>query len=65
MNGVIVDEQCGFRSERGFVDQIFAMSQVCEKYLTKGMDVYKTFMDVEKASDRVGQRYDVKKRATA
>ena len=30
--GVICDEQCGFRSGSGHVDQVFAVRQVCEKY---------------------------------
>ncbi len=45
--GVICDEQGGFR-RRGCVDQIFAVRQVCEKYLTKCKDVFWAFMDLEK-----------------
>ena len=44
---------CGFRSGRGCTDQIFAVMQVCEKYLAKGKDVFWAFMDLEKAYDRV------------
>ncbi len=33
--GVICDEQGGFRRARGCVDQISAVRQVCEKYLAK------------------------------
>ena len=29
----IVEEQCRFRQGRGCVDQVFAVRQVCEKYL--------------------------------
>ena len=50
---VIGEEQGGFRRGRGCVDQVFAMRQVCEKYLDKGKDVYWAFMDLEKAYDRV------------
>ncbi len=32
---MIRDEQGGFRRGRGCVDQIFAVRQVCEKYLAK------------------------------
>ncbi len=37
--GMICDEQGGFRRGRGCVDQIFAVRQVSEKYLAKGRDV--------------------------
>ena len=33
-------EQCVFRRGRGCVDQIFAVRQVCEKYLYKTKAVY-------------------------
>ncbi len=35
------------------MDQIFAVRQVCEKYLTKGKKVFWAFMDLEKAYDRI------------
>ncbi len=38
--GVLCDEKGGFRRERGCMDQIFAVIQVCEKYLAKGNDVF-------------------------
>ncbi len=34
------------------MDQIFAVRQVCEKYLTKGKDVFWAFMVLEKGYDR-------------
>ena len=49
----IGEEQCGFRSGRGCVDQVFALKNVCEKYLDKQRDLYVAFMDLEKAYDRV------------
>ena len=49
----IGEEQCGFRRGRGCVDQIFAVRQVCEKFLEKGKDVCWAFMDLEKAYDRI------------
>ena len=42
-----------FRRGRGCVDQIFAVRQVCEKYLEKGKDVLWAFMDLQKAYDRI------------
>ena len=45
----IGEEQCGFRQGTGCMDQIFAVRQVCEKYLANGKDVFWAFMDLEKA----------------
>ncbi len=45
---MIHDEQGGFRRGRGCMNQIFAVRQVCEKYLTKGKEVLWAFMDLEK-----------------
>jgi len=53
--GLMDDEQGGFRKGRGCVDQIFAVKQVCEKVLEKGKNVYLGFMDLEKAYDRVNR----------
>ncbi len=50
---MIHDEQGGFGRGRGCVDQIFAVRQVCEKYLAKGKEVFWAFMDLEKAYDRI------------
>ena len=49
----IGEEQCGFRKGRGCVDQIFAVKNLCEKYLEKEKELYIAFMDLEKAYDRV------------
>ena len=49
----IREEQCGFRQGRGCMDQVFAVRQVCEKYLTNGTDVFWAFMDLEKAYDTI------------
>ena len=45
----IGEEQCGFRHGRGCIDQVFAVRQVCEKYIANGKDVFWAFMDLEKA----------------
>ena len=33
--------------------QVFAVGQVCEKYLANGNDVFWAFMDLEKAYDTI------------
>ncbi|RLP69356.1 reverse transcriptase domain-containing protein [Xanthobacter tagetidis] len=45
--GAIGEEQCGFRRERGCVRHI------CKKFVEKGKDMFWTFMNLEKAYDRV------------
>ncbi len=54
--GMIRDEQDGFRRGRGCVDQIFAVRQVCEKHLAKGKEVFRAFMDLEKAYNRIDRK---------
>ena len=49
----IGEEQCGFRQGRGCIDKVFAVRQVCEKYLTNGKDVFWGFADLEKAYDTI------------
>ena len=44
----IGEEQCGFRQGRGCMDLVFAIRQVCEKYLANEKDVFWVFMDLEK-----------------
>ena len=39
-------EQCVFRQDRECMDQVFAVRQVCEKYLANGKDVFWAFMDL-------------------
>ena len=48
-----MEEQCEFRQGIGCMDQVFAVRQVCEKYLTNGKDVFYAFMDLEKAYDAI------------
>ena len=45
----IWEEQCGFRQGRRCMDQVFAVRQVCEKFLANGKDIFWAFMDLEKA----------------
>ncbi len=49
------EEQGGFRKGRGCVDQIFAMKRLVEEYLGKDKKLYATFMDLEKAYERVNR----------
>ena len=42
------------RVESKHMDQVFAVRQVCEKYLANWKDVFWAFMDLEKAYDSVG-----------
>ena len=51
--GMIGEEQCGFRSGRGCVDQVFVMKQMSEKFVDKGRCLYVAYMDLEKAYDRI------------
>ena len=50
---LIGEEQCGFRSGRGCVDQVFVMKQMSEKFVDKNKSLYVAYMDLEKAYDRV------------
>ena len=52
----IGEEQCGFRQSRGCMDQVFAVRQVCEKYLANGKDVFWAFMDLEKPHDTLDRQ---------
>ena len=46
------EEQCGFRQGRGSMDQVFAIRQVCKKYLNCKV-VFWAFSDLEKAYDAI------------
>ena len=47
------DEQCGFRPGRSTTDQIFTFRLVIEKAWEYAKPVYCSFIDLEKAYDRV------------
>ena len=51
----VMDEQGGFRSGRGCIDQIFAVKQIVEKTIEKDKKVYMAFVDLEKAYDNVSR----------
>ena len=52
-DGLVGEEQGGFRKGRGCVDQVFAVKGLCEKYREKGRESCLGFMDLEKAYDRI------------
>ena len=49
----LLEEEAGFRSGRGCIDQIFIIRQLMEKYLEKDKKMYAAFIDMEKAYDKV------------
>ena len=53
VTGVSTWGLCWFRQGRGCMDQVFAVRQVCEKYLANGKDVFWAFMDLKKAYDTI------------
>ena len=56
-DGVVGEEQSGFRSGKGSVDQLFVVKQLCEKFLGKGKDLFWAFMDLGKAYGRVDRKH--------
>ena len=46
--GLIREEQCGFKSGRGCVDQVFVMKQMTEKFADKNKCLYDAYMDLER-----------------
>ena len=51
--GLIGEEQCGFRSGRGCINQVFVMKQMSEKFIDRSKSLHVAYMDLEKAYDRV------------
>ena len=51
--GMIGEEQCVFRSDRGCVDQVFVMKQMSEKFCRKNKSLFAAYMDLEKAYARI------------
>ena len=48
-----MEEQAGFRSGRGCIDQIFMIRQLVKRCLEKGKKMFAMFIDLEKAYDKV------------
>ena len=53
--GRVMEEQGGFRAMRGCIDQVFTLRQVMEKGIEKRRELFKAFIDLEKAYDRVNR----------
>ena len=51
----LLDAQCGFRSERGCNDAIFALRRLHEEALAKQRNIYTCFIDLTKAYDSVNR----------
>ena len=49
----IWEQEYVFRQSRGCMDQVFAGSQVCEKYLANGKVVFCLFIYLQKACDMI------------
>jgi hypothetical protein len=50
---VLAEEQAGFRSGRGTVNQIFEIRQLAEKFFEKNRTLYNNFIDFKQAFDSV------------
>ena len=49
----IAEEHCGVRQGRGCMDQVFAVTQVCGKYLVNQKNIFWAFVDLEKVYDTI------------
>ena len=54
-SGLLPENQCGFRKDRGTVDMIFTARQLQENCQAQNMDLYMTFGDLIKAFDIVSR----------
>jgi hypothetical protein len=55
--GTISDEQGGFRTHRGTVDQVFLLREILASRKERGGQTYTTFIDARKAYDTVWREY--------
>ena len=52
--GIISEEQAGFRAGRGTTEQIFNLIILCEKYLQHQQNLYHVFIDFKKPLTEYG-----------
>ena len=52
-NGIMVDEQNGFRAKRSCDEHLFTITNIIKSRNGKGLSTYAAFIDLEKAFDRV------------
>ena len=48
----VIGEQCGFRSGRGCVDQVFVVKQMSENFVDESKCFYVAYIDLEKVYDK-------------
>jgi hypothetical protein len=53
---ILGEYQCGFRPQRGTMDQIFIVRQILEKFYVHDIDFHLFFVDFKKAFDIVNQK---------
>ena len=54
-SGLLPENQCGFRKDRGTIDMVFTARQLQEKCQEQNMDLYMTFVDLTKVFDTVSR----------
>ena len=55
-SGLLPESQCGFRKNRGTIDMIFTARQLQEKCQEQNVDLYMTFVDLNKVFDTVSRK---------
>lgn len=52
-NGILEEEQGGFREDRGCIDQVFSLYSIVGERMGDGKDTFMCFIDIKKAYDKV------------
>jgi hypothetical protein len=53
---ILGEYQCGFRPQRGTMDQIFIVRQTLEKIYVHDIELHLLFIDFKKAFDSINQK---------